>query len=193
MCGVVAEVRQRRGDCNNGKAPESDCRVKNRFGAESKCLSNSYSKCKSNKIDGCVSQTPAQRRQQLEPAGTSNNQCLDHEAAPAMTTTARFSRQYSSNVLYIVLCLLFCINNVVIVSCGNNESVTVYDDTIGMRGHFTPTWAVHIPEGAVVANQVAAEHGFVNQGQVSNNFYTQNHYRETGLCCFYFKADHGLI
>lgn len=33
-------------------------------------------------------------------------------------------------------------------------------------GHFTSTWAVHIPSGDDEANRVAAEHGFTNLGKV---------------------------
>lgn len=37
------------------------------------------------------------------------------------------------------------------------------------NGHFTPHWAVHIPDGTdEIAQQVADEHGFINLGQVSN-------------------------
>lgn len=32
--------------------------------------------------------------------------------------------------------------------------------------HFTSTWAVHIPGGEAEANRVAAEHEFINLGQV---------------------------
>lgn len=32
--------------------------------------------------------------------------------------------------------------------------------------HYTPTWAVHIPEGKDAADAVARDHGFVNLGEV---------------------------
>lgn len=32
--------------------------------------------------------------------------------------------------------------------------------------HYTPTWAVHIPEGREAADAVANDHGFVNLGEV---------------------------
>lgn len=34
-------------------------------------------------------------------------------------------------------------------------------------GHFTSTWAVHIPGGKEKANLVARDHGFINLGEVS--------------------------
>lgn len=34
-------------------------------------------------------------------------------------------------------------------------------------GHYTHQWAVHIPGGQHVADQIAAAHGFVNMGKVS--------------------------
>lgn len=36
------------------------------------------------------------------------------------------------------------------------------------KGHYTHTWAVHIPGGETVADKIAADHGFVNQGKVSS-------------------------
>jgi hypothetical protein len=52
-----------------------------------------------------------------------------------------------------------------------NLIVSVYCDDLlsapGARGHFTPTWAVHIPGGDDSANNVATEHGFINLGKVS--------------------------
>ncbi|KAI5651323.1 peptidase s8 pro-domain-containing protein [Phthorimaea operculella] len=40
------------------------------------------------------------------------------------------------------------------------------------RAHFTPTWAVHIPDGKEAADAVAAEHGFVNLGEVTSELKT---------------------
>lgn len=41
-------------------------------------------------------------------------------------------------------------------------------DAPGARGHYTPTWAVHIVNGDNgAADRVAAEHGFRNLGKVS--------------------------
>lgn len=37
------------------------------------------------------------------------------------------------------------------------------------KGHYTHTWAVHIPGGETVADKIAADHGFVNQGKVSKS------------------------
>lgn len=33
--------------------------------------------------------------------------------------------------------------------------------------HYTPTWAVHVPEGQEAADAVARDHGFINLGEVS--------------------------
>lgn len=35
-----------------------------------------------------------------------------------------------------------------------------------MLGHYTPTWAVHVPGGEADANRVAEEHGYRNLGKV---------------------------
>lgn len=34
-------------------------------------------------------------------------------------------------------------------------------------GHYTPMWAVEIPGGMEVADDVARHHGFINHGRVS--------------------------
>lgn len=36
------------------------------------------------------------------------------------------------------------------------------------RAHYSRQWAVHITGGQKVADQVAADHGFVNLGEVSD-------------------------
>lgn len=41
-------------------------------------------------------------------------------------------------------------------------------DAPGARGHYTPTWAVHIPGGDHIAQQVADDHGYVLLGKVSS-------------------------
>lgn len=33
-------------------------------------------------------------------------------------------------------------------------------------GHYTPTWAVHVPDGQDAADAVARDHGFINLGKV---------------------------
>lgn len=39
-----------------------------------------------------------------------------------------------------------------------------------LTGHklYTNTWAVHIPEGPAVADELCRKHGFINHGQVSD-------------------------
>lgn len=43
----------------------------------------------------------------------------------------------------------------------------VVDHNAAAGGHYTHQWAVHIPGGHHVADQIAAAHGFVNMGKVS--------------------------
>lgn len=42
---------------------------------------------------------------------------------------------------------------------------------------YTNMWAVHVPGGQAVADQVASKHGFINYGHVSCLFWSWN------LCC----------
>jgi hypothetical protein len=43
-------------------------------------------------------------------------------------------------------------------------------ESVGARGHFTHTWAVHIPGGEDVAKSVADDHGMIFRGRVSTIF-----------------------
>lgn len=53
------------------------------------------------------------------------------------------------------------------VSLVNLVAADERQDHSGAGGHFTQTWAVHIPGGEVEAQRIADEHGFVNLGKVS--------------------------
>ncbi|XP_036233040.2 furin-like protease 1 [Bactrocera oleae] len=51
-------------------------------------------------------------------------------------------------------------------------------DKDGATGHYTHTWAVHIPNGDDdVADQVARDHGFVNMGKIFENHYHFAHHK----------------
>lgn len=65
------------------------------------------------------------------------------------------------NVCLIVLIHLICNEFVYSVNC--DELL----DAVGARGHYTHTWAVHIPGGAEVAQQVADDHEMHLRGMVS--------------------------
>lgn len=105
----------------------------------------------------------------------------------AVVTSAfgqRRQQQQHTKMLYAVLCLLFVFSNVgKLVSCSpssrsisssfnfnatEEDAVVVADEEEQVtRGHYTPMWAVQIPGGEEVANNVARHHGFVNYGKVS--------------------------
>lgn len=84
-------------------------------------------------------------------------------AAPPPHTSDFLSRPRAA-YLYILIGLILCSELVVSVRGSDMES------SVGGRGHFTPTWAVHIPEGDVVAQEVANEHGMVIVGKVITLF-----------------------
>lgn len=63
---------------------------------------------------------------------------------------------------FVFLLLVFCVMSVRLVN--GDERM----DKPNESGHYTSTWAVHVPEGSEVANQIAAEHGFINLGKVSD-------------------------
>lgn len=113
--------------------------------------------------------------------------CLSSVSCTAVLTSAfgqRRQQQQHTKMLYAVLCLLFVFSNVgKLVSCSpssrsisssfnfnatEEEAVVVADEEEQVtRGHYTPMWAVQIPGGEEVANNVARHHGFVNYGKVS--------------------------
>ncbi|XP_014368218.2 furin-like protease 1 isoform X2 [Papilio machaon] len=45
----------------------------------------------------------------------------------------------------------------------------------GVAAHYTPTWAVYVPEGREAADAVAAEHGFINLGEIFDNHFHFHH------------------
>lgn len=74
-----------------------------------------------------------------------------------------FSEFFISHSIFYQLVLLIVINVNLVLVLGDEVL-----DAPGARGHFTPTWAVHIVDGDEgAADRVAAEHGFTNLGKVS--------------------------
>lgn len=63
---------------------------------------------------------------------------------------------------FVLLWLVFCVMSVRLVNGDERMDKPIES------GHYTSTWAVHVPEGPEVANQIAAEHGFINLGKVSD-------------------------
>lgn len=102
-------------------------------------------------------------------------------------------RRRHMKVLYTVLCLFLMFKDLgVIVTCSDVESGGGgADDSFNFNAtlnspsgsapldglayaepgdvrHYTAMWAVHIPGGELVADEVARRHGFVNYGRVSD-------------------------
>lgn len=49
----------------------------------------------------------------------------------------------------------------------NNNDINRND----FNGHYTSTWAVHIPDGDIAAKRIADEHGFTYLGKVCTHFF----------------------
>ncbi|XP_059621906.1 furin-like protease 1 [Phlebotomus argentipes] len=86
------------------------------------------------------------------------------------------------SILYEIVVLLLVINcNVSTVKCASTSGLSGGNDwdidllSEMTHGHYTPTWAVHIPGGETEADLVAAEHGFVNMGKIFNDHYHFHH------------------
>jgi hypothetical protein len=67
------------------------------------------------------------------------------------------------NICLILVLNVICNQFVTYVNCDE-----LYN-SVGARGHFTHTWAMHIPGGEKVAEQVAADHGLFLRGKVSGS------------------------
>lgn len=47
------------------------------------------------------------------------------------------------------------------------QALAVLSLLCSASAHYTPTWAVHVPDGREAADAVARDHGFINLGEVS--------------------------
>lgn len=82
----------------------------------------------------------------------------------------RRQRGISRSYYQIVnVCLIMCLLHVFVTSVACDELM----DSTGARGHFTHTWAVHIPGGEEVAKAVADEHGMIFRGKVSAELFIE--------------------
>lgn len=102
----------------------------------------------------------------------------DHSQYPQSNTSASHStikRFRLLNVCLIVLIHLIWNEIVTSVSCDE------FLDAVGARGHFTHTWAVHIPGGDEVAQQVALEHDMHLRGKVRLKLRKKSYFFELTL------------
>lgn len=60
-----------------------------------------------------------------------------------------------------------------LVSLIVNDSNIINNDNnrYGFDGHYTSTWAVHIPDGDIAAKRIADEHGFICLGKVCTFYF----------------------
>lgn len=97
-----------------------------------------------------------------------------NSAAAAVTSTCHHHQQQRQrhtsmccrNYQIVNLCfiiMLYVICNIFVTSVNCDELM----DKTGARGHYTHTWAVHIPGGETVARLVADDHGMIFRGKVS--------------------------
>lgn len=95
---------------------------------------------------------------------SSSNKCTSNNYHNPSTTSILKTNHRLVYLYLIVIVNVICNKFVISVNC--DELM----ETVGARGHFTPTWAVHIPDGDEVAARVAADHGMVIRGKVSSHF-----------------------
>jgi hypothetical protein len=87
------------------------------------------------------------------------------DSAKSHRHSLKLSRKYYQfiNVCFNVIVLHVFLCNIFVTSVNCDELM----ESVGARGHFTHTWAVHIPGGESVARQVADDHEMNFRGKVS--------------------------
>lgn len=96
----------------------------------------------------------------IEPASCYHHHQETHHHSSRKSSNPRSCYQII-NVCLIVMLYVVC--NFLVTSVNCDELM----DAAGARGHFTHTWAVHIPGGERVARMVADDHGMILRGKVS--------------------------
>ncbi|KAL5274649.1 FURIN family protein [Megaselia abdita] len=86
-----------------------------------------------------------------------------------------------------IVSLFLILNNSNFLTCATSVVIDTIDFSKG--GHYTHTWAVHIPNGdySGKADQVAEDHGFVNLGKIFNDHY---HFAHTKVQKRSLEASH---
>lgn len=93
--------------------------------------------------------------------------CSDNSERECNHSTIHSSPVKCSSIRLLNLCLIIVLHLICneLVSSVNCDELL---DSVGARGHFTHTWAVHIPGGDEVAKKVADDHGMELRGKVSH-------------------------
>lgn len=100
-----------------------------------------------------------QIRRKCSDSNDDSDQAHNHSSPHA---SQKYSKSYRLlNVCLIIVLHLICSEFVTSVDCDE-----LYD-SVGARGHFTHTWAVHVPGGDEMAERVAADHDMYLRGKVS--------------------------
>lgn len=131
-------------------------------------------------------QQEQQKRRRVSPATTTNNKINRR-----LCSRPRYNVYFASGAKILYAASLLCALAVLSSDLGssvvsaaaaatsssfnlNNETVFSEDGEFGASrrsdggGHFTPMWAVEVPGGIEVADDVARHHGFINHGRVSD-------------------------
>lgn len=89
--------------------------------------------------------------------------CSDDSGQTCKHSTTQKSRRSHRLINLCVMIMIHVLCNQLVTSVNCDELL----ESVGARGHFTHTWAVHILGGDEVAKQVANDHGMYLRGKVS--------------------------
>lgn len=112
------------------------------------------------------------------PVGETNQTNTNNKYSTNCSQLPHLQSMFKSTICFRIIFLLSVINSSLVAvsaaAAANSAELDVDGfggdgdaDAESGYGHYTPTWAVHIPEGRSTAERVAADHGFTILAEVS--------------------------
>lgn len=119
----------------------------------------------------------------IHPVGETNQTNTNNKYSTNCSQLPHLQSMFKSTICFRIIFLLSVINSsLVAVSAATAADLDVDGfggdgdaDADSVYGHYTPTWAVHIPEGRSTAERVAADHGFTILAEIIDDHYHFHH------------------
>lgn len=131
------------------------------------CLVNSSDSCKEYVENDSWTAAPAAKRKGKRRV-LSTTAIKSCHRRPLFSATTILNKFLSFKLVTFILIFNFYLD---FLTCRTASAAAVIDSSndFSKGGHYTHTWAVHIPNGEEdgKADQVATDHGFINLGKVS--------------------------
>ncbi len=148
--------------CNNGEEDDERRNISQASHADSYTFQSVYHLKEKQNDQISVINIHKHRNVRLMRDSRRNNITVDSTQLPLSSQKCLNRSLY---LITVILLHLLC-NLINYVECDDSvKGVT------GAGGHFTHTWAVHIPGGERIARDVAEEHGMIFRGKVSEGIF----------------------